>query len=164
MVELFDTRIEITNFGKPLIDTNRFIDHPPRTRNKDIASMMRHIGICEDAGTGVDRAIEQIELFQLPAPKFEVFDSATRVTLYAQKGWRNMTKEERVRACFQHCVLLYVQNKRMSNSTLRARLGIIDKHYPVATTIINETIEKELIKESEKPKTYVPFWAGEMNE
>ena len=162
MVELFDTRIEITNVGEPLIDVKRFIDHPALTRNGNIASMMRQIGICEEAGTGIDRALTQIEIFQLPAPKFEVFNNSeysfTRATLYAHKNFKNMTKEERIRACFQHCVLLYVRNERMSNSTLRTRLGISDKQYPTATNIINETIKNGLIKEDEKPKTYVPFW------
>jgi len=41
MIEIFDTRIEITNPGNPLIDTDRFIDYPPKTRNEKIASLMR---------------------------------------------------------------------------------------------------------------------------
>ncbi len=44
-VEIFDNRIEITNTGEPLIDTDRFIDHPPRSRNEDLASFMRQIGV-----------------------------------------------------------------------------------------------------------------------
>ena len=34
MVEIFSDRIEITNPGQPLIDTLRFIDEPPRSRNE----------------------------------------------------------------------------------------------------------------------------------
>jgi predicted HTH transcriptional regulator len=34
MVEIFENRIEITNPGKPLIDTMRFIDHNPESRNE----------------------------------------------------------------------------------------------------------------------------------
>ena len=47
----------------------------------------------------------------------------------------------------------------MTNTTLRDRLGIGEKNYPTASAIIRATIEKGLVKESEKPKEYVPNWA-----
>lgn len=159
MMEIFENRIEITNTGEPLIDTDRFIDHPPRSRNEDMASFMRQIGVCEEGGTGIDRALIQIALFQLPAPKFEKYENFTKITLYAHKSLRDMTTDDKIRACFQHCVLKYVENARMTNATLRERLGIGEKNYPAASIIIKSTIQKGLIKESEKPKEYVPIWA-----
>ncbi|MDO8872172.1 MAG: ATP-binding protein [Methanoregula sp.] len=45
MVEVFQKRMEISNPGKPLISPDRFIDHPPRSRNELLASMMRRINI-----------------------------------------------------------------------------------------------------------------------
>lgn len=159
MIEIFDNRIEITNTGEPLIDTDRFIDHPPRSRNEDMASFMRQIGVCEEGGTGIDRALIEIALYQLPAPKFEKYDNFTKVYMYAKKPLRDMTNDDKVRACFQHCVLKYIENSKMTNATLRERLGIGEKNYPAASTIIKATIQKRLIKESEKPKEYVPIWA-----
>lgn len=159
MVEIFENRIEITNTGEPLIDTDRFIDHPPWSRNEDMASFMRQIGVCEEGGTGIDRALIEIALYQLPAPKFEKYENFTKVTLYAHKSLRDMTTDDKVRACFQHCVLKYVENSRMTNATLRERLGIGEKNYPTASAIIKSTIQKGLIKQSEKPKEYVPTWA-----
>lgn len=159
MIEIFDNRIEITNTGEPLIDTDRFIDHPPRSRNEDLASFMRQIGVCEEGGTGVDRALINIALYQLPAPSFEKYDNFTKVTLYAHKDLREMTLDDKVRACFQHCVLKYIEKSRMTNATLRERLNIGEKNYPTASAIIKATIEKGFIKESEKPKEYVPIWA-----
>lgn len=159
MIEIFDNRIEITNTGEPLIDTDRFIDHPPRSRNEDMASFMRQIGVCEEGGTGVDRALINIAFYQLPAPNFEKYENFTKVTLYARKSLKDMTLNDKVRACFQHCVLRYVENARMTNATLRERLGIGEKNYPAASAIIRATIDKKLIKESEKPKEYVPIWA-----
>lgn len=160
MIEIFDDRIEITNPGEPLIHVDRFIDHPPRSRNEDLAAFMRQIGICEESGTGVDRALIAIELFQLPAPKFEAYDKFTRVTLYAHKGIKEMTDDDRTRACYQHAVLLYVNGKkRMTNESLRNRLGISEGNYPYASKIIRKTIEKGLIRMSEKPKEYIPIWA-----
>ena len=70
LVEIFNRRIEITNTGIPLIDTDRFIDHAPISRNEDVASFMRQIGFCEELGSGIDRALFEISVFQLPAPKF----------------------------------------------------------------------------------------------
>lgn len=159
-IEIFPNRIEITNTGEPLIETDRFIDHPPLSRNEDLASFMRQIKICEEGGTGVDRALSEIALYQLPAPSFEKFDSFTRVTLYAHKELKDMTTNDKVRACYQHCVLKYVEKGgRMTNATLRERLSIGEKNYPAASAIIKASIEAGYIKESEKPKEYVPVWA-----
>lgn len=158
MIEIFDNRIEITNTGEPLIDTDRFIDHPPRSRNEDLASFMRQIGVCEEGGTGIDRALISIALYQLPAPNFEKYNNFTKVTLYARKKLKDMTLEDKIRACFQHCVLKYVEKSRMTNATLRERLGIGEKNYPAASAIIKATIKKGLIKESEKSKEYIPIW------
>lgn len=50
MIELFGNRLEITNPGVPLVDTQRFLDSPPRSRNEALASFMRRIGVCEERG------------------------------------------------------------------------------------------------------------------
>ena len=159
MVEIFDNRIEITNTGEPLIETDRFIDHPPRSRNEDLASFMRQIGVCEEGGTGIDRALINIALYQLPAPSFEKYKDFTKVTVYAHKKLKDMSLDDKVRACYQHCVLKYIEKSRMTNATLRERLSIGDKNYPAASAIIKAAIKKGLIKESEKTKEYVPIWA-----
>ncbi|MBN0308414.1 transcriptional regulator, partial [Pseudomonas aeruginosa] len=44
MIELFERRMEITNPGVPLVDPQRFLDSPPRSRNEALASFMRRIG------------------------------------------------------------------------------------------------------------------------
>lgn len=160
MIEIFDNRIEITNPGTPLIDVDRFIDHPPRSRNENLASMMRRFGFCEESGSGVDRALVAIELFQLPAPKFETYDNFTRVTLFSPLPINNMTDEDKIRACYQHCVLKYLtKTERMTNTSLRERLGIPESNYPAASKIIRMTVDKGLIKEAEKAKEYIPWFA-----
>lgn len=159
MVEIFSDRIEVTNPGKPLISTDRFIDHSAQSRNEDLASFMRRIKICEEGGTGIDRVISSIELFQLPAPKFESLENFTKVTLYSYKKLNAMNREDKIRACYQHCVLKYLSNEKMTNSSLRERFGIGEKNYPAASKIIRETINDGLIKESNKAKEYIPNWA-----
>ncbi len=59
MVEIFADRIEVTNPGKPLVDTYRFVDTPPRSRNEALAALMRRFGICEERGSGWDKVVFQ---------------------------------------------------------------------------------------------------------
>lgn len=165
MVEIFSDRMEISNPGVPLIDTLRFIDEPPRSRNEMLAALMRRMNICEERGSGIDKVIFNVELFQLPAPDFRVAGGSTVAVLFGPRKFGDMDREERVRACYQHACLLYVSGKRMSNATLRKRLGIKDSNYPSASRIIRDAIEAKLIRPysetevSKKDSSYVPFWA-----
>ena len=120
---------------------------------------MRQIGFCEELGSGIDRALTQISIYQLPAPKFEVGDNFTRVILYAYKKLNDMTTEDKTRACYQHTVLKWIENKKMTNESLRERFGIEKQNYSIASRIITEAMKNEKIKESEKPKEYIPIWA-----
>ncbi len=165
IIEIFSDRIEITNPGVPLIDTMRFIDEPPRSRNEDLAAFMRRINICEERGTGIDKVINAVELFQLPAPEFVVTSNHTKATLFAYKKLSDMDKADRVRACYQHACLRYVSHDYMTNSSLRERFSIKDKNYSMASRIISDTIDADLVKPydpentSKKHAKYVPFWA-----
>jgi len=160
MIEIFSNRIEITNPGKPLIDTKRFIDHSPESRNEKLAGLMRRMGFCEERGSGIDKVIIQVEIFQLPAPEFIEGDNFTRVIIYSPKTLRQMSKPDRIRACYQHCCLKYVSGENMSNQSLRQRLGIDDKNYPMVSRIIKDSIDNGLIKEYDNARMYIPFWAG----
>lgn len=165
MIEVFDNRIEITNPGNPLIPTDRFIDHAPTSRNEKLASMMRRVNICEERGSGIDRAIDLCEVYQLPAPDFVKEGTYTKVTLYAPKTLKQMTKEDKVRAAYQHCALKYVTNEGyMTNESLRSRFNIDAKNYPTASRIIAEAIDAEVIKpfdptlKANRHQTYIPYW------
>lgn len=164
MVEIFTDRIEISNPGVPLINPLRFIDEPPLSRNEKLAAMMRRLNICEERGSGIDKVISQVELFQLPAPDFQVTSNHTKAILYASKRLSEMDRNDRIRACYQHACLCWVSNKMMTNASLRKRFGIEERNYPMASRIIAETIKAELIKpydpksKSRKMAKYVPFW------
>jgi predicted HTH transcriptional regulator len=164
MVEIFSDRIEITNPGVPLIDTLRFIDEPPRSRNEVLAALMRRMNICEERGSGIDKVVSQAELFQLPAPDFRQTACHTVVVMFGPRTFSEMEREDRIRACYQHACLLYVSGQRMTNSTLRKRLGIKDTNYPIASRIIRDTLDANLIKQhasgsgSKKDASYFPFW------
>jgi len=121
MVEIFDDRVEITNPGEPLVDTLRFVDTPPKSRNDGVASLMRRFRICEERGSGIDKVISQVELFQLPAPLFEVPEGFTRVVLFAHRPLTEMDKADRIRACYLHACLRYVTRQPMTNASVRER-------------------------------------------
>lgn len=165
IVEIFSNRMEVTNPGKPLIDTLRFIDEPPRSRNESLASIMRRLSVCEERGSGIDKVISQVELYQLPPPDFRATDGSTVTVLYGPREFAKMDRTERIRACYQHACLWFVSGKRMTNASLRQRLGIKDSNYPVASRVLRDTLDAELIKahasgsESKKDASYVPFWA-----
>ena len=160
MVEIFDDRIEFTNPGEPLVETSRFIDTPPRSRNEQLAGFLRRLNICEERGSGIDKVIDAIELFQLPPPDFRRPTGSTQVFLYAPRKFADLDSEERVRACYQHCVLRYVFGELMSNSTLRKRLDISDDNYSMASRVIRDTVTVGLIKSHTRGKspTYIPAW------
>lgn len=164
MIELFDTRMEITNPGVPLVATERFLDSPPRSRNEALASFMRRLNICEERGTGIDKVVFQTELYQLPAPMFEVTDHHTRSILFSYKTFAEMDKEERARACYLHCCLKYVNREPMNNPSLRERFGIEAKSMSMVSRVIKDAIDLGLIRPYDPlvgPKAirYIPFWA-----
>jgi len=164
MIELFSDRIEITNPGKPLINTLRFVDHNPQSRNEKLASFMRRLNICEERGSGIDKVLFETEFFQLPAPKIVEGENYTRIIIYSYKTLRQMDKEDKIRACYMHSCLKNVSGEYMTNQSLRIRFGIEEKNYSMASRIIAETIKSGLIKDydpessSKKHAKYIPFW------
>ena len=70
MVEIFEGRIEITNPGEPLVDTQRFLDSPPTSRNEVLASLMRRFQICEERGSGIDKVAIEVERYPVTCPAF----------------------------------------------------------------------------------------------
>ncbi|MBN1928765.1 MAG: transcriptional regulator [Chlorobiaceae bacterium] len=164
MVELFASRMEITNPGLPLVQTDRFLDSPPKSRNEALAAFMRRIGVCEERGSGVDKVVFQTELYQLPAPLFETTDEHTRAVLFAHRDFRDMDKVDRIRACYLHACLRYVQRDYLTNASLRDRFGIEEKNKATASRYIREALEEGVIRPvnedaARKMMKYVPFWA-----
>ncbi len=165
MIEVFDDRMEITNPGRPLVPTDRLLDQPPRSRNEKLASLMRRFGICEERGSGIDKVVFQIELFQLPAPLFEVPGESMRVVLFGHRVLKDMEKADRVRACYLHACLRYVTRQPMTNTSLRERFGIDEKNAALASRLLGEAVEAGmiLVRDSEagtRSRTYLPFWAA----
>ncbi|MCC7173316.1 MAG: putative DNA binding domain-containing protein [Planctomycetes bacterium] len=165
MIEIFDDRVEVTNPGRPLVPTERLLDQPPRSRNEKLASLMRRLGICEERGSGIDKVVFQIELFQLPAPLFESPGESMRVVLFGLRALKDMEREDRVRACYLHACLRHVTREPMTNASLRARFGIDEKNAATASNLLNEAVESGLVviqnsSVGYKLRRYLPFWAA----
>ncbi|MCF6345681.1 MAG: putative DNA binding domain-containing protein [Thiomicrorhabdus sp.] len=163
LIEIFSSRIEITNPGKPLIDTRRFLDEPPKSRNEAFAAFMRRAGVCEQRGSGIDKVVSETEKYQLPAPIFEATTEHTRTILFAHREFKNMDKADRIRACYLHSCLRYVERNFMTNKSLRERFGIEQKNSATVSRIIKDTINAgEIIPHDEnasrKYMKYVPCW------
>ena len=164
-VEIFNNRVEFTNPGASLVDKLRVIDSAPQSRNEMLARFMRRVNLCEERGSGIDKVIDAVEQAQLPPPKFVAEKSYFRVILFAPKKFKEMSKEDRIAACYQHCCLKYVSGDTMTNSSLRERFGIAAQNYPMAHRIITDTITAALVKrdptagESKKNAGYIPIWA-----
>lgn len=164
MIEMYTDRVEISNPGKPPIDVARFIDEY-RSRNERMAELMRRLGICEEKGSGVDKVVAAAEVYQLPAPDFRVSEVRTSAVLFAHQDFSEMSRSDRVRACYQHCCLQYVCGRKMSNQSLRERFGVAESKAATVSLVISAAKEAGLIKsdDSETNSTryarYLPFWA-----
>lgn len=164
LIEIFSDRMEITNPGSPLIDKARFVDHPPISRNEQLASFMRRIGICEERGSGYDKVVFATEFYQLPAPEIEIYNDHTKVILFAHKEYAQMSKEDRFRACYLHACLKRVNRDYMTNASLRERFNIDKKNSSMVSRLLNDTCALGLIyvspdSTSDKNRKYLPFWA-----
>lgn len=164
MLEIFQDRIEIFNPGRPLVDTARFIDSPPRSRNEALAQLMRRIYICEERGSGIDKVVAATEQAFLPAPEFEIISENFKVVLCARKAFKDYSTQEKEQICYQHCVLNYVNHKPMTNATLRQRFGIETKNSSQISRIIKDALSKRLIKlydpdAGPRLRRYIPYWA-----
>ena len=164
MIEIFDDRMEITNPGTPLIEKDRFVDHPPVSRNEKLAAFMRRIGVCEERGSGFDKVVFETELYQLPAPEIEIYNNHTKIIMYSHREFSKMTKDDRQRACYLHACLKRVNREYMTNASLRERFNIDIKNSSMISRLLNETCAYGLIKvsddsTSDKNRRYLPYWA-----
>jgi len=98
---------------------------------------MRRFRICEERGSGIDKVVFEVELYQLP---------------------------DRVRACYLHACLRCVTRQPMTNSSLREPFGITEKNASAASRLLNEAVAAGLIAVEDttvgtRARTYLPYWA-----
>ncbi|MBI3302054.1 MAG: hypothetical protein HYZ72_08270 [Deltaproteobacteria bacterium] len=109
--------------------------------------------------------VNSAEVYQLPAPDFRAGERRTTVVLFAHKPFERMDRNDRVRACYQHCCLRYVMNERMTNQSLRERFSLVEDKAAMVSQVIAAAQEAGKIKsddavaQSKRYARYVPFWA-----
>lgn len=158
LIEIFSDRIEIMNPGAPLIEPNRMIDMPPLSRNQDLASLMRRMGICEEQGSGLNKVVSAVEQSKLPPADWRSVGNNFKAYLYAA---RSIKPRERVLAAYQHAVLRWLAGERLTNGSLGERLGIDKKNASMISRVIRDTQKAGLIKPADpnSPRAgYVPSW------
>jgi ATP-dependent DNA helicase RecG len=148
MIEIYANRVEISNPGEPVVPVERFIDGY-QSRNERLADIMRRMAICEEKSSGVDRVVSTAEAYQLPAPDFRSAHHRTMVIVYGPRPFEAMDRDDRIRACYQHCALRYVLSERMTNQSLRERFGLAEGKNATVSQIIAATIEAGGIKPDE---------------
>jgi len=167
MIEIFEDRIEISNPGRllPTKKIDRLIRTTPESRNEVLAAAFRRYNICEERGSGFEKAVRAIELFGLPPLKFQETENSFKVIIYSPKKFAEMSLQERVEACYQHSVIQYYGNEAMTNASLRQRFGMHDKQASQISRLIKEAIDARRIKpkdpdsDSKKFTVYLPYWA-----
>ena len=164
VVEMFNNRIEVTNPGTPLVDILRIIDNPPKSRNEKLASLMRRLKMCEELGRGWDRMVLACEDQFLPAPRIEVFQDSTKVTLFSEMEFSNIPMEEKLWSCYLHACLMYIQGDAATNRSLRGRFNVKETSAGSISRLIKECVSSGRIKPLD-PETakrymkYIPVWA-----
>ncbi len=167
MIEIFEDRIEISNPGRllPTKKIDRLIRTTPESRNEVLAAAFRRYNICEERGSGFEKAVRAIELFGLPPLKFQEAENSFKVIMYSPKKFADMSVQERIEACYQHSVIQYFGNDGMTNTSLRQRFGMHDKQASQISRLIKEATDAGRIKPkdpesgSKKFTIYLPYWA-----
>lgn len=167
LIEIFGDRIEVSNPGGllPSKRLDRLIGTQPESRNEQLARAFRRYKICEERGSGLLKAGLQIELYGLPPIAFEAGANHFKVTLFTPRTFAQMSAHERLEACYQHTVLKHYSDSAMTNKSLRERLKMSEKQRSMVSVLIQEAMDKKLIKaadpnnKSRKFAEYVPFWA-----
>ena len=164
MVEVYTDRVEISNPGDPIVPVERFIDGY-QSRNERLADLMRRMRICEEKSSGIDKVIQAAEIYQLPAPDIRASHRRTVVVIFGPRDFEEMDRDDRIRACYQHCRLKWVMAERMTNQSLRERFHLPESKTAIISQIIAAAIETKVVKADEKVggsrkyARYLPFWA-----
>ena len=167
LICLYDSRVEFSNPGTSLIPTDRLLNAQPKTRNTELVNIMRQMDLCEEGGSGWNIVISACEAMHLPAPRVESSEgSGTRVTLFGERPYARMSKQERKNAVYWHACLMYAQDEPMGNRSLRKRFALddSDKNVVAMSRLIRECCNDALLKEADdeapaRYRTYVPAWA-----
>ncbi|MEO5304911.1 MULTISPECIES: ATP-binding protein [Corynebacterium] len=117
-IEIFSDHVDVSNPGAPLVSPQRFIDSTSVTRNPHLGEALRVAKFVEKRGSGWDRIVESLEAAHFP-PALIRTNGATTVTLSAYRPFALMSQEEKEEAVYQHACLNVLENRPVTNSSVR---------------------------------------------
>lgn len=162
--EIFSDRVEITNPGELLIEKERIVDLPPISRNALLARVMRRMRLCEELGTGWDKVAESCEQMQLPAPTINQQEHAVKSVLYSGVDFFELSREQKLWACYLHACVRKMREKSVTNATLRDRFGLDQENSASISRLLGDAVRAGLLKVKgegggRRSKQYLPYWA-----
>lgn len=163
LAAVFSDRIEFTSPGNSEVNPLRLFERDRSCRNEKLRWAFAGNSTVEGVISGLRKVVEIAERYRLPPPLFRNTDTGFLATFYAPRP--RLSKEEKVRACYQHACLLHLQGNPMTNESLRLRLGVTKSNYSIISRVIADATEGGFIRalnQSSKSKrfsSYVPFWA-----
>ncbi len=103
------------------------------------------------------------ELMQLPAPKIILYEENTKVVLFSELPFVNISSEDKLWACYLHACLKQITHEGLTNSSLRQRFGLEATSSASISRLIKEAVNAGLIKPfdsetSQRYMKYIPFW------
>ena len=164
LIEVFDDRIEVVNSGLPLVNEQRLVNSPPKTRNHKILLLMRQMNFATETGCGWDRIVAEAERCGMPAPLPEIDEDTTRVVMLSPRPLTEMDYSTRIWSVYQHACLKFANREHLTNGSLRQRFGIELKNSAIASRLIKEAVEAKVIvpyqaEIGRKHMRYIPNWA-----
>jgi predicted HTH transcriptional regulator len=164
MIEVFRNRIEFTNPGPSLIERDMMLNGK-QSRNVKLAAAMFDMGLCEQRGSGLDKAFQAAEDTGLPSPDLVVTKTSTNATVFAETAFDQMKKGDKLRSLYFHCALRYAERDYMTNASLRERFGLPASEMQTITDLITTAKKgnKIILADPEQKRrnaSYIPYWAG----
>lgn len=142
----------------------RIVDNPPKSRNEKLASLMRRLNMCEELGRGWDRMVISCELQRLPAPRIQIYQESTKVSLFSHLDYTNIPVEDKLWSTYLHACIKFTEGEALTNTSLRERFGVAETSAGSISRLIKEAVNKKLIRPVD-PTTaprymkYIPIWA-----
>lgn len=98
-----------------------------------------------------------------PPPRVDLYEESTRVTLYSEVKFSDISIEDRLWGCYLHACIKHLQDDYLTNRSLRERFGLKDSSSGMASRIIKAAVERKYIRPFDADTAprymkYMPIW------